>query len=46
MVEFMAVAFIAVGVIEEIVLPVGSQAVDTAMWAANQAYARVDMLVN
>lgn len=46
MVEFMGLAFIAVGVIEEVIVPVGSQVVDTAMWAANQAYARVDVLIN
>lgn len=46
MFEFMAAAFIAVGVIEEVIIPVGSQVVDTAMWAADQAYARVGMLVN
>jgi len=46
MVEFMAAAFIAVGVIEEVVIPVGAQVVDTAMWAANQASARVDALIN
>lgn len=46
MIEFMATAFIAVGVIEEVVIPVGAQVVDTAMWAANQAYARVDTLLN
>lgn len=46
MVEFMAAAFIAVGVIEEVIVPVGSQVVDTVVWAANQAYARVDTLVN
>lgn len=46
MVEFMAAAFIAVGVIEEVIVPVGSQVVDTAMWAANQAAARIDTLIN
>ncbi len=46
MIEFFVLSFVSMGVIEEVIIPVGSQAVDTVAWAANQAYARVDMLVN
>lgn len=46
MFEFFTLAFIGVGVIEEVILPVGSYAVDQATWAAHQVAARVDVLMN
>ena len=46
MFELMAAAFIAVGVIEEVIVPVGTQVVDNTMWAANQAYAHIDNWMN
>lgn len=46
MFEFMTLAVIAVGVIEEVIVPVGSYTVDQATWAAHQVAARVDVLVN
>ena len=46
MFEFFVLSFVSVGVIEEVIIPVGSQAVDTATWAAHQVAARVDTVLN
>jgi hypothetical protein len=46
MFEFFTLTVIAVGVIEEVIIPVGSQTVDTIAWAANEAYVRVDTMLN
>lgn len=46
MFEFFVLSFVSVGVIEEVIIPVGSQAVDTATWAANQVAARVDQFMS
>lgn len=46
MFEFVAVVFITVGLIEEVIVPVGSQAVDTATWAVDQAAVRVEQFMD
>jgi len=41
MFEFAVMSIIGVGIIEEVILPVGSYAIDQASWAAHQVSARL-----
>ena len=46
MFEFLALSVLTVGVIEELVIPVGTQVVGNVEWAVHQVAARVDMVLN
>ena len=46
MFEFFVLSLISVGVIEEVIVPVGTQTVGNVEWAVHQVAARIDMLLS
>ena len=42
LVSLLTAGMLTVGVVNEVLLPVGERAIDEATWLGNQAYARIE----